>query len=281
MIDPKALIGFINRNKTLIDTVPGLRDELTDARKLVDNLTQTKARIDSEYNIKAKELSDGFYKSFGKKGLNEVANRILTSDAESFKILNDIKNFEPETAKMVRQGIRATLLENGIKSGDTMVDFIRKNENVFNQWFGPTYLKSVESLGAASDIVSKINVDKMKFALDYKNQDQLLEKTGISFPQLQSVLRDRVSNFTTKLAIIGSKVSTSSAAAKRDSKMMDLLLNPQALEAIKKEVDTTKIKVVDEKFVARMSQIINNAVFKGIYFGGEAARDVAESDQEE
>jgi hypothetical protein len=121
----------------------------------------------------------------------------------------------------------------------------------------------------------------MKFALDYKNQDQLLEKTGISFPQLQSVLRDRVSNFTTKLAIIGSKVSTSSAAAKRDSKMMDLLLNPQALEAIKKEVDTTKIKVVDEKFVARMSQIINNAVFKGIYFGGEAARDVAESDQEE
>lgn len=281
MIDPKALIGFINRNKTLIDTVPGLRNELTDVRKLVDNLTQTKARLDSEYNIKAKELSDGFYKAFGKKGLNEVANKILTSDAESSKILKDIKNFEPETSKMVRQGIRATLLENGIKSGDTMIDFIRKNEKVFNDWFGPTYLKSVESLGAASDIVSKINIDKMKFALDYKNQDQLLEKTGISFPQLQSVLRDRISNFTTKLAIIGSKVSTSSAAAKRDSKMMDLLLNPQALEAIKKEVDAVKIKVVDEKFMARVSQIVNNAVFKGIYFGGEAARDVAESTEEE
>jgi hypothetical protein len=276
ILDPKALAGFINKNKALIDTVPGLRNELLDARTLVDNLTQTKSRIDSEYNIRAKELTEGFYSAFEKKGLKEVSSQILKSNAESAKILKNIKNFDPETSRIVRQGIRASLLERAVESGDTMLDFIKKNEKAFMDWFGPTYLKSVESIGAASDRVSKVDIDKMKFALDYKDRDQMLEKVGISFPQFQSVLRDRISNGMTKLAIIGSKVSTSSAAAKRDSKMMDLLLNPGALDAIRKQVEASKMKVIDEKFMANIAQLIHNSVFKGLYFGTEAAESVRE-----
>jgi hypothetical protein len=276
MLDPKALAGFINKNKALIDTVPGLRSELLDSRTLVDNLTQTKSRIDSEYNIRAKDLTEGFYQAFEKKGLSEVSSQILNSDAQSKRFLKQIKNFDPETSRIVRQGIRASLLERGIASGDTMLDFIKKNEQAFSQWFGPTYMKSVESIGAASDRVSQVDIDKMKFALDYRDRDQMLEKVGISFPQFQSILRDRISNFMTKLAIIGSKVSTSSAAAKRDSKMMDLLLNPGALDAIRKEVEASKLKVIDEKFMANMAQLVHNSVFKGLYFGTEAAESVRE-----
>jgi len=275
-LDPTKLAAFINKNKKLIDTVPGLRGELTDARNLVNKLTQTKARIDSEYNIKVRELTDGFYQAFEQKGLSQVASNILQSNKESARYLKQIKNFDPETSRMVRQGVRAALLERGVASSKTMVDFIREHETVFTDWFGPRYLKNVEAIGAASDLVSKVDIENMRFAIDVKEGDQLLDTVGISGPQLQSVVRDRISGGLTKLAIIGSKVSATQAAAKRDGKMMDLLLNPGALEAIKNQVGATKGKVVDDKVLAEMAQIFNNAVYKGLYFASQSEQEVAE-----
>lgn len=281
LVDPKKLAGFINQNRTLINTVPGLKDELLDTRKLVDNLTSVKGRLDSEYNTKAKELGEGFYKAFHKKGLSTVTSEVLESSAGSQKYLRDIKNFEPETAKMARQAVRAGLLEKAIGSNISTIDFIKENQRAFSDWFGPTYAKDVDAIAQASDLINKIDIDKMKFALDYKDQDILLERVGISGPQLQSVLRDRISNGLTKLAIIGSKISTSSVSAKRDSKVMELLLNPQSLKTIRESVQQERIKILDSKTISTIAQAVNNAVYRGLYFGGIAAEPALEEVKEE
>lgn len=281
LLDPRKLAGFVNQNRTLINTIPGLQDELLDTRKLVDNLTSVKGRLESEYNAKAKELGEGFYKAFHEKGISTVTSEILGSAADSQKYLKDIKNFEPETAKMAKQAVRAGLIEKAMGSGASTIDFIKENQRAYAEWFGPTYAKDVDSIAQASDLISKIDIDKMKFALDYKNQDMLLEKAGISGPQLQSVLRDRISNGLTKLAIIGSKISTSSVSAKRDSKVMELLLNPESLKTIRESVQQEKIKVLDPKTVAKIGQAVNNSVYRGLYFGGVAAGPALEEVQTE
>ena len=281
LLDPRKLAGFVNQNKTLINTIPGLQDELLDTRKLVDNLTSVKGRLESEYNTKAKELGEGFYKAFHEKGISTVTSEILGSAADSQKYLKDIKNFEPETAKMAKQAVRAGLVEKAMGSSISTIDFIKENQRAYTEWFGPTYAKDVDSIAQASDLINKIDIDKMKFALDYKNQDVLLEKAGISGPQLQSVLRDRISNGLTKLAIIGSKISTSSVSAKRDSKVMELLLNPESLKTIRESVQQEKIKVLDPKTVAKIGQAVNNSVYRGLYFGGIAAGPALEEVQAE
>ena len=281
LLDPRKLAGFVTQNRTLINTVPGLQDELLDTRKLVDNLTSVKGRLESEYNVKAKELGEGFYKAFHKKGISTVTSEILGSAADSQKYLKDIKNFDPETAKMAKQAVRAGLIEKAMGSNASTIDFIKENKRAFAEWFGPTYAKDVDSIAQASDLINKIDIDKMKFAIDYKDQDILLERVGISGSQLQSVLRDRISNGLTKLAIIGSKISTSSVSAKRDSKVMELLLNPESLKTIRESVQQEKIKVLDPKTVAKIGQAVNNAVYRGLYFGGAAAGPALEEVQEE
>ena len=267
LVDPRKLSSFINQNMPLINSVPGLREELTNASRLIDGLVSTKARLDAEYNIKAKELGEGFYAAYHKKGLETVASEILSSRLDSQKYLKDIKNFEPDTAKMAKQAVRATLLEKAMNSSSSTIDFVNKNSRAFSDWFGPTYAKDVQSIAEASDIISKIDVDKMKFAIDYAGQDILMEKIGIGSPQLQSILRDRITNGLTKLAIIGSKISTSSVAAKRDSKVMELLLNPEALGVIRKSAESRKSKILDEKTLSKIGMAINNTVYRGLYFG--------------
>jgi len=282
LVDPRKLAGFVNQNRTLINTVPGLQDELLNTTKLVNNLTSVKGRLESEYNAKAKELGEGFYEAFNQKGISTVTSEILGSAVGSQKYLKDIKNFEPETAKMAKQAVRAGLIEKAMGSPNTStIDFIKENQRAFAEWFGPTYAKDVDAIAQASDLINKIDIDKMKFALDYKNQDMLFEKAGISGPQLQSVLRDRISNGLTKLAIIGSKISTSSVSAKRDSKVMELLLNPESLKTIRESVQQEKIKVLDPKTVAKIAQAVNNAVYRGLYFGGVAAGPALEEVQTE
>lgn len=281
LLDPRKLAGFVNQNRALINTVPSLQDELLDTTRLVNNLTSIRGRLESEYNVKAKELGEGFYKAFNNKGISTVTSEILESAAGSQKYLKDIKNFDPETAKMAKQAVRAGLIEKAMSSNTSTIDFIKENQRAFGEWFGPTYAKDVEAIAQASDLISKIDIDKMKFAIDYKNQDILFERAGISGPQLQSVLRDRISNGLTKLAIIGSKISTSSVSAKRDSKVMELLLNPESLKTIRTAVQQEKIKVLDPKTVAKIGQAVNNSVYRGLYFGGVAAGPALEEVQAE
>lgn len=276
MLDPKNLVKFIKTNGRLIDTVPGLRAELQDARGLVNNLSDTKARLDSEYTLKAKELSEGFFKAFHQKGLEGVSGDILRSPRDSAKYMNDLRNFTPDTSAMVKQSIRASLIEKAMDSPSTMTDFIKKNERVFNQWFGSTYAKDIQSISQAADLINKIDVDKMRFALDYRHDDALSKATGVSFVQAQSVWRDRIANVGTKMAIIGSKMNVASAAAKRDGMLMDLLLHPDSLASIRKQVDGTSFKMTTPEVLSNIASHVNNSVWKGVYFGAAGADEGSE-----
>jgi hypothetical protein len=126
-----------------------------------------------------------------------------------------------------------------------------------------------------------VDLDGMKFALSYKDADALQEKTGISAVQLQSILRDRITNFGTKIAIIWSKISTSSIKDKRNSQMMELLLNPNALEQLKRTTDAQKLNLTTPEGLSKFTKIINESVTKGIYFATQAAEEQAARQEEE
>lgn len=267
-LDVNNVTRFINRNNRIINEVPGLRAELQDVGQAVRNLGEESARLDADYSRRSKELTDGFYKAMHGKKLEGVVNDILNSPEKSSQYLRDIKNMTPETAKMVRQGLRAGILENGIaRNNESMIQFISRNKNVMDSWFGSTYANDVRNIAAAGDMINKLDTNTMRFATDYRDKDALSDKVGISSTQLQSILRDRITGVGTKLAIIGSKVNTSKTANKRDSQMMELLLNTDALATIRKSVEDTRITITAPQLALDFANNINKAISKGVYFG--------------
>lgn len=257
---------FLRTNERLINSVPNLRQELETNASTITDLMNVKAKLDYDFNIKSKELTEGFIQGLEKQRFSSVIENILNKPNVSLKYLDDVKNFSPETSKMLKQGMRAGLLEAAVNSNKSMVEFINSNSNVFKQWFGPRYLENVENIAKASDILNKINTNA-RFAIDMKNEDSLKAATRMSAPEWVSLIRDRITSNTTKLAIASSKITARSADAKRDGHLMELLLNPEKLSDIEKLVKANKPNIYNAELVKNLGIKLNNVFLKGAYFG--------------
>lgn len=241
VFDGKKFDSFLRQNERLINTVPNLRRELESQGSGILDMLDLRARLDNDFNIKSRELAAGFIQGIQNQRFSKVIDEILEKPKVSFKYLDDVKNFSPETSKMLKQGVRAGLLEKAVESNKTMLEFIADNANTFNQWFGPRYIQDVKDLSEASDLLNRINLEA-RFAIDMKNEDAMKAATRMSAPEWVSLIRDRITSLTTKVAIASSKITTRQAEAKRDSSLMQMLLNPEKLAQVKKAAEASKAK---------------------------------------
>lgn len=165
-----------------------------------------------------------------------------------------------------------------------MVQFLEDNKNVTSKLFGKDYIDNVKAISEATDILNKVDIDTRRFAIDYSRSDDLEQTVGISFPQLQSILRDRITNPGTKLAIIASKITSNSTATKRDDAMMQLMLRPEALaelQARAKAIRDKKFTMETTKEIEGMMSIVNRSIAKSAVFYTEAAEAVAQDEAPE
>lgn len=279
--------GFMRnkKNKRLIDEVPGLRVEIETSGTAIKDMLEVKARLNADFNTKSVELTKGFVEAVKKSNFNDVITSIRTSPEVSARYMQDIKNFSPDTSKMLKQGIRSGLLEQAIMSKESVSGFISSNQNVFSQWFGPRYLENVNSIAEASDVLNRIKLNE-RFAVDLRNEDALKRATNISFAETSSLLRDRITNAGTKAAIAASKITSRQTEAKRDGYLMEMLSNPERLQSISNEIKAQKInssRSLSDITMEEVNKVLNRmsfSVYKGAYFG-EAGSDTYEEMEEE
>lgn len=268
-VNTNGLAKFIRNNEALIDMVPGLRGELDDVGSTINTLNDTFSQVQANHTKYAKKNTDSFYKAFHNKNLSGVVNDMIGSPRRAVEYFDDIKQFTPETQKMVKQAVRSEFIEKGMDSSQSMMSFLQQNKAVVDTWFGKDYIENVEKMAQISDILQKVDIDKIKFSIDFSKED-LAEKTfGISSSQMQSVLRDRISGWLTKLAIVASKISTSKVSEKRDNGLMGLLLDPKALEDIKALADQHKLSALNIPVsgLQQIGQRTSIMALKGAYFG--------------
>lgn len=281
VIDLRKYGNFIKQNERLINTVPGLRQELSDVGNAMKQMDIAKSTLDSEYNIRSRELTEGLYKRLNDRGLEGVVTDILNQPLKADRYLADLKNFTPETAKIARKGIQSAMFDRARNtSGTTMIDFIKKHENAFNKVFGPRYLDNVKSLGQLSDLLKNVDPEASRFATTFKNSDQLEAQIGISAPQLQSILRDRITNVGTKLAIIFSKINSSQAVAKQDAAMRDLLMNPDALETLRVATEQSQVSL-SPRLMKTVLETLSASINSKAVIASEAAQREIEEPLEE
>lgn len=282
VVDLRAYRRFITQNRRLIDTVPGMRQQLGNFAETIRGIDETRAKLDSDFIKYSAEKTHEFYKVSNEKGLVGVVDDMLRNNVRADSYLKDIEDFTSDTKAMVINGLRSQFLDKAAKQPNkTMVQFLEDHKNVVNKLFGEDYITNVKAISQATDILNKVDIDTRRFAIDYSRSDDLEQAVGISFPQLQSILRDRITNPGTKLAIIASKITSNSTATKRDDAMMQLMLKPEALaelQAKAKAIREKKFTMDTPKQIEGMMNVVNRSIAKSAVFYTEAAEAVAQEE---
>jgi len=285
VVDLRAYRRFVTQNKRLIDSVPGMRQQLADFAGTIRGIDETRAKLDSDFIKYSAEKTHEFYKVTNEKGLVGVVDDMIRNNVRADSYLRDIEDFTPDTKDMVINGLRSQFLDRAAKQPNkTMVQFLEDNKNVVNKLFGADYITNVKAISEATDILNKVDIDTRRFAIDYSRSDDLEQAVGISFPQLQSILRDRITNPGTKLAIIASKITSNSTATKRDDAMMQLMLKPEALaelQAKAKAIREKKFTMETPKEIEGMMNVVNRSIAKSAIFYTETAEAVAQDEAPE
>lgn len=252
---PAAYAKFLNDNKAVIDTVPGLRAELNNIGNTVDQMNSVRSRLDSQAREADMRQADNFLKAVKGQGLRTAVNDILDS-TKLAQYTDTLKNLDVDSAARIRNGIRTALLNRAFESTEGAEAFMKKHPAAFNTFFGSAYTSNVEALAKASDIVRRLDTSRMNFAFSYKEADLLQKATGNSIPQVTSTLRDRIASNVQKATILLSRWMTKRTADKRDAAMVDLLSSPEALDRIAKTAEAYRNNQIDvRQFAERISAI--------------------------
>lgn len=257
---PANYAKFLAENKTLLDTVPGLRAELSNIGGTVARMDAVKSRLDSQYNQYAEDQANNILRAVHASGIDSAINDMIVSPMKLDQYSRTVRNLDPESARTVRQGIRSALINKAFSTPSAR-DFINQNATLFNEWFGSTYTESLQALSFANDMLRRIDPDKMAFAPSFKEADALAKSTGTSAPQFGSLMRDRISSGAHKASILFSRWFTMRTAGRRDQEMMDLLLNPEGLKRI---ADTARLqrenKIDINEAAKRVSEVMAASV---------------------
>lgn len=273
--DTKKYRAFLNKNKETIDAIPGFKKELTDVGGMLDSYVTTRNRLNEDYARVSKKLTDNMFSAVYNKGLNTVVNEILSKPSLSEKYFDSLSNLTANESRAAKQSVRAVLLSKALDSDKGTLAFLNEKRGVYDKWMGAGYVKKIEKLGAASDIIGRIKPENIRYGFTAKQEDALAEATGSSFPNLGSLFRDRISSGYQKVSILLSRFFAKKTHDSRDSALSNLLLDTDALDGIIKVSDAYKAnKVSSDDVKAAVGALGAKIVFKGGYFGASAGETV-------
>jgi hypothetical protein len=269
---PANYAKFLGENKTLLDTVPGMREELRNIGGTVAQMDAVKARLDTQYNAYSVEQADNLLKAVHSRGADKAVGEMLDSALKTDMYLKTVNRLDPESARTVRNGVRNTLLNRAFATPSAR-DFINQHESLFNQWFGSTYTESVQALSYANDLLRRVDPAKMAYSTSFKEADALANSIGTSAPQVGSLFRDRISSVPHKASILFSRWFTMRTSGRRDEEMMSLLMNPDGLKRIS---DTARLQRENKIDVNEAVRRVSEVMLTALVSKGSVAQEGAE-----
>lgn len=270
---PEAYASFLNKNRETIKSVPGFERQLADIGKTLDSYIATRNRLNEDYARVSKKLTDNMFSAVFKKGIDSVVNDILSKPELSNKYFESLSNLTANESRAAKQSVRAALLAKALDSKNT-IEYLNKNKNAYEKWMGEGYVKKIEKLGEASDIINRIKPENIPYGFSAKQEDILSEATGSSFPMMGSLFRDRISSGYQKISIVLSRFFSKKTHDSRDKALSDLLLDTEAVDSITKVADAYKNNMLSTEDVIKTLGIVGLKTIKAGYIGLEAAETV-------
>jgi len=274
-------------NAALVDLVPNLRAELTDATTAIANSRLVKARMETEYKTNAYQATDDFLESVGKGGLDTTVGNLIKSEGTTMgDLIPLLDHMDPESTMMFKTGIRLKLVDRALKSkmpltaGGTKhnaVNYVNSNRAVFTEFFGAGYVKDLEGALEMFDIVSTIDTANVPFRTNTLNNELFQASTGMGLSGYASAHRRYSAGITSGPQVLlatGSKIAQNKLDQKYRGRVMDLIFDPSIVAQIAKEhrsykeaTGTAKMKAI----IKGVLEIVGRNSLRGSYIGGREA----------
>jgi hypothetical protein len=241
VLDPKAAAKWLKKNEGGVSLVPGLREELDGATQNVQQLIDSRNRLNADFQRVAGE------QILSKEGVRS-AQELVGKMYGDIKFTNKFMS-QYGADKDAVNAARAFMLDDIVRSGDPIAMLADRNKAaVFNRVFGPTYAQKVQDFATAADRLSR-DVTQVAFRQETTPKTTFEQVTGTTPQQVYSRFMNPVAGKGYAISTIFSNFWAKKASEATEAKLKELLLNPsdavrvfQAIQPTKQGFDQQKLK---------------------------------------
>ena len=243
VLDPKAAAKWLKKNEGGVSLVPGLREELDGATQNVQQLIDSRNRLNADFQRVAGEQ---ILSKEGVRSPQELVGKMYGDINFTNKFMSKSGYGENKDAV---NAVRAFMLDDIVRSGDPIATLTDRNKAaVFNRVFGPTYAQKVQDFATAADRLSR-DITQVAFRGETVPKTPIEQLTGVPPEQILSRIYNPVSGATYAITSLFSKFWAKKASDATEARLKELLLNPtdavkvfQAVQPAAKAIDPKKVQ---------------------------------------
>jgi hypothetical protein len=259
VLDPKAAAKWLKKNEGGVSLVPGLREELDGATQNVQQLIDSRNRLNADFQRVAGEQ---ILSKEGVRSPQELVGKMYGDINFTNKFMSKSGYGENKDAV---NAVRSFMLDDIVRSGDPIAMLADRNKAaVFNRVFGPTYAQKVQDFATAADRLSR-DVTQVAFRQETTPKTTFEQVTGTTPQQVYSRFMNPVAGKGYAISTIFSNFWAKKASEATEEKLKQLLLNPSDAVKVFQAVQPTK-KGFDQ-------QKLNDAVEIGRKYGIDWVKD--------
>lgn len=259
VLDPKAAAKWLKKNEGGVSLVPGLREELDGAAQNVQQLIDSRNRLNADFQRVAGE------QILSKEGIRS-AQELVGKMYGDIKFTNKFMS-QYGADKDAVNAARAFMLDDIVRSGDPIATLADRNKAaVFNRVFGPTYAQKVQDFATAADRLTR-DITQVAFRGETVPKTPIEQLTGVPPEQILSRIYNPVSGATYAITSLFSKFWAKKASDATEARLKDLLLNPTDAIKVFQAVQPSTKGVSAEK--------LNQAIEVGRKYGIDWVKDAA------
>lgn len=236
VLNQNALRTFIRQNEEVIAKVPSLQGFLANAEKNMEVFAAQKAAaIEGKQALERSALA-----SISKK--QDLDQVFKTGESGAFQDLTKLSQLigasKADPSGRALKGIQGIMIERALDAADP-VEFLNKNKKAFQRAFGENF-ETVQQLTEAGQMLGRsFPITPPVRVLE---GDVLERAIGTSGPGIGSLIRDRISSFNYKAAILLSRFTQQKGIAAKDNAFLEVFTNPE----LAKEA-TKNIKIINSQ----------------------------------
>ena len=230
-IDQNKLISFVNSRKKLLDLAE-MGPEFSDAKTALKTIRDSVIQHNKAYENAAVENTQGFFKALLNKDTEGVVTDMIRSPELRETYLKQINKLPANQRDLALAGIKQGFKEKADSGAGTTLDFINKHTEAAEDIYGKRHISNVRKLYEMGDLIKRMDDTVPRTTGKGQAVDPLEESSGVSITFLAGTLRNQILSKTRKAMHIVSKALTSKGAKKRNDSAGDILLSPDALEAL-------------------------------------------------
>lgn len=241
VLNQDALRKFIRQNEEVIAKVPTLQNFLGNAEKNMEVFAaQKEAAIQGKQALERSALS-----AIAKK--QDLDQVFKTGESGAFQDLAKLSQLigasKADPSGRALKGLQGIMVERALDATDP-VEFLNKNKKAFERAFG-TELGTVQKLVEAGQILGRsFPVTPPVRVLE---GDVLERAIGTSGPGVGSLIRDRISSFRYKTAILFSRFTQQKGIAAKDNAFLEIFTNPQLAKEAAKDIQIINSQAATDK----------------------------------